>query len=125
AEDRGDGTGIADIQTAMPVRLAQFLFQKPSLPGRRGFRTEKGGPHVIVDADHVQAEPGEMTDGLRADQTRRTGNHGHAHRDDSTLEGGHVSMRSVSTESCGAFAVSSTRAMVALHACMPIDARKG
>src|SRR5262245_22116786 len=49
-------------------------------PARACIVAKKVPTHVIVDADNSQTLAGELTRGLRADQTRRTCNDGNAHK---------------------------------------------
>src|SRR5262245_35648461 len=72
------GIVVANVRVNVPV-MRQCSLQILTRPARACIVAKKMPTHVIVDADNSQTLAGELTHGLRADQTRRTCNDGNAH----------------------------------------------
>ena len=60
---------VADVGVVVGVRPAQVAGEPQHVPGGGRLGAEELPAHVVVDADHVQAEPGEVPDRLGTDQT--------------------------------------------------------
>src|SRR5262245_4778609 len=73
------GIIVANVRVNVPV-MRQCSLQILTCPARACIVAKKVPTHVIVDADNSQTLAGELTRGLRADQTRRTCNDGNAHK---------------------------------------------
>ena len=75
AKERRNALRIADIEWAVPVagKLAGQLLARGC---GRGAGTEEFGPHVIVDADDIEAFRGESAAGLGTDQSGGAGDDG-------------------------------------------------
>src|SRR5947209_7242058 len=73
------GPRITDVGAKVPVAAGQLALQPPALPGGGRLGAEEPLAHVVVDADDVHAQPGEMSGRLRTDQSGGAGNDCHAH----------------------------------------------
>ena len=69
-EDPLDRVAVADVGV-LPVELGVLGDQPLGHVRGRGLGAEEAGPHVVLDADDVEALADEVLDGLRADQAPR------------------------------------------------------
>ncbi len=69
---------VANIHVVVNV-TAHFALQAVADPGGRRFLTEEFLAHTVVDSDDVHSLVGEVSDGFRSNQSRRSGNDCHAH----------------------------------------------
>ena len=72
-EDLGQPFAVADVDVEVGVRVAELAGQPQQAPRGRSVLAEEVAAHVVVDADDVEAQAGEMADRLGADQSRRAG----------------------------------------------------
>src|SRR5690606_6692304 len=72
-EDLLQPVPVADVGVEVGVGAAQVADEAAQAPAGRAVLTEEVAAQVVVDADHVQAEPGEVAGRLRADQSGRAG----------------------------------------------------
>ena len=97
-EDRRERVAVADVDVVVRVRVAELAGEPQHVPCGGSLLAEELGAHVVVDADHVQAQAGEVPDRLGADQTRRSGDQCDAHVilpfDRRSRAGSHVSRAS-------------------------------
>jgi len=77
-EHVGDGAFVADIGIDVTVARDALLEMSPGRLGRRR-GAEEITPHVVVDADDVQAVLREQAGRLRANEPRRASDDGNAH----------------------------------------------
>jgi hypothetical protein len=68
AEDLAQRGAVADVHVVVGVRVAQLAGQPQHVPRRGRLRPEEPRAHVVVDADHVQPQRGEVPYRLRPDQ---------------------------------------------------------
>ncbi len=70
-ENRVDAVGVADVDVVMGV-AGNGGDELAAAPFRRGVGTEKGLPHVVVDAGDVESLGAEEANRLGPDQSRRS-----------------------------------------------------
>jgi hypothetical protein len=78
-EDLPERVAVPDVDAVMGVRRAQLIGQPPHVPGGGRLGAEELLAHVVVDADHVQTQAGEVPDRLRPDQPSGPGYQGDSH----------------------------------------------
>ena len=77
-EQAGEGVPVADIHCVVHVARDRAL-QLPELPRRRALLAEEHRPHVVVDADDLEAVPGEEPHAGGADEAGGSGDDGDVH----------------------------------------------
>ena len=66
-EYRGHAVGIADVRVDVSIPRAEFFAEFLPLSARGCLRSEEAAPHVVVDADDIEAQTREVAGSLRAD----------------------------------------------------------
>jgi len=79
AKDSPYRVTVTHVDAGVGVPVAEAAHQSLPVPGRGGLGPEEVAAHVVVDAHHMQAQPGEVPGGFRPDQSGRAGNHRNAH----------------------------------------------
>jgi hypothetical protein len=74
-EERGQPVPVADVDLVVGVPVADLLGQAVQVPPGGAVLAEEVAAHVVVDADDVHAEAGEVPHRLGADQTGGSGHH--------------------------------------------------
>ena len=74
-EDGGEPRLVADVHVVVAV-AAHLALQRGPLVERARLRPEEDAALVVVDADDLEAEPGELAHRLRADEPGRAGDDG-------------------------------------------------